>query len=94
MIKFIIEVSEEYIRQNADVENVTKKAEGENANPLKALFDAIAYSAIEKKIDKGVNEFVISQDNFDDGDKKLFDHCFGEVCMLAFKTEKEEEADK
>ena len=65
MAKIIIEVSDDIIRQRANKENFNPN-NGEN--PMKMLYDLIAFGVIEKKINEGQTEFHVSRDNLkDDG---------------------------
>jgi hypothetical protein len=93
MVKFIIEVEEEYIREKASGANL-KKMSDEGKDPLLALFNIAACGAIEKEVDKGIKEFTISPKTFDDSDKNLFDHCIPEIFMLSIKTNKTDKKKK
>lgn len=65
MVKFVVEVSDGYIRERADVDNLEKLMKGADSkdNPLSFFADFVVFSCIEKKIDDdGVNEFVIKFD--------------------------------
>lgn len=65
MVKFVVEVSDGYIRERADVDNLEKLMNGADGkdSPLSFFADFMVFSCIEKKIeDDGVNEFVIKFD--------------------------------
>ena len=75
MAKFILEVSDEYIRKVADpkrmAESINDKTSGVDA--LSALFDVIASKHIRDEIDKGTTEFNLSIDDMgDDKERNLF----------------------
>lgn len=65
MVKFVVEVSEGYISERANVENLEKLMKGADGkdSPLSFFADFVVFSCIEKKIeDDGVNEFVVKFD--------------------------------
>jgi hypothetical protein len=95
-VKFIIEVSEEYIRQNADAEVIQKKAAEDKSGFIKAMFDMIAFSSIEKEMDKDNTEFTINRDELGEKTQELFDKTIGQVCMMATmgKDEKKNDDEK
>jgi len=68
MAKFILEVSDEYIRKLADPErmaaSIVDKTSGVEA--LSALFDVIAIKHVRDEIDKGTTEFNLSIDDMGD----------------------------
>ena len=82
MVKFIIEVGEDYIRANADSDKAKKNIN----NPLGALINLIGFTAVEKQIDKGKHDFLISPDKFNSTNEhaeEIFDDFMAKVCMLA-----------
>lgn len=96
MVKFIIELSEDYISKNANAQEVLGKMDGNNeqgggSHPLKKFFNLIAFTSIEKEVNNGKKEFVISRDSLDDKLKELFDISIGEFVMIASTNEKKEE---
>lgn len=84
MAKFIIEISDEQIRDLHDPEKVKEQVSEENG-ALKALFNMMACSIISKELDKGISEFHISREKMGDAKEKLeyFDRNVGDICMLA-----------
>ena len=65
MVKFVVEVSDGYIRERADVDNLEKLMKGADGKdiPLSFFADFVVFSCIEKKInDEGVSEFVVKFD--------------------------------
>ncbi len=90
MAKFIIEISDEQIRDLANADKLKEQAE-KDKNPIKSLFDMIAGVGVSEKLDEGVTEFNISRDMMGDRDKskELFDNYVGDICMLAFFAMKE-----
>lgn len=84
MVKFVVEVSDGYIRERADVDNLEKLMKGADSkdNPLNFFADFMVFSCIEKKIkDNGVNEFVIKFDK--DADKEEIAILNKAICYLA-----------
>ena len=65
MVKFVVEVSDGYIRERADVDNLKKlmkDVDGKD-NPLSFFADFVVFSCIEKKIeDEGITEFSVKFD--------------------------------
>jgi len=92
-VKFIIEVSEEYIRHNADAEVIQKKAATEKTDFIKAMFDMIAFSSVEKRMNDGNTEFTINRDELGEKTQELFDKTIGQVCMMATMGKNEKEVD-
>jgi len=93
MAKFILEVSDEYIRKQAEpervAESINNKASG--MDTLGALFDAFAFNHVKDEIDKGTTEFNLSIDDMgNDKERALFNgtvsRC-GMMCMLKQRNE-------
>ena len=84
MAKFIIEVSDEYIREHADSEKMAAKvAAMDGHDALSGLFDIIAFNNIKKQIDEGKTEFAFTVDDMgDDKDRQIFDMAVSRVVML------------
>ena len=72
MAKFILEVSDEYIRKQAELERMTASIDDKTSgvDAFSALFDFIAFKHVKDEIDKGTTEFNVSIDDMDD-DKGL-----------------------
>jgi hypothetical protein len=86
MAKFIIEVDDDFIRENANVEVAKKKVDGcdDKGGFARAMFDLIAYSSIAKRIDKGETEFRITRDMMNDDTKcEHWERQVPDVLMLA-----------
>ena len=85
MAKFIIQVSDEYIRKQADPEraaaSIDDKTSGVDA--FNALFDAIAFKHVMDEIDKGTTEFNVSIDDMGDGNERgIFNSTASRCAML------------
>lgn len=100
MAKFILEVSDEYIRTAADpkrmAESINDKTSGVDA--LSALFDVIAIRHVRDEIDKGTTEFNLSIDDMG-GDKErgIFNHTVarcGMLCVLKQVNEMKQDEGK
>ena len=94
MIKITFEVSEDFIRKSASPEAATAKMKAEDGNrAMKALFDMIGFTKLEKQIDQGKTEFIVTTDKLDDKSKELYNNEIGEICLLAAfsETDKKEE---
>ena len=87
MAKFIIEVDDDFIQESADFEKAKQKInpEGKGSDVMKVLFDAIAYSTIARRIDKGQTEFHVTREMMsDDNGREYWDRNVPNVLMLAF----------
>ena len=94
MAKFIIEVSDEYIREHADVEKMKDAmgSEGKGRHPMALMVDFIGFSVIERKLDEGVNEFRVNYDEIENEmAKKFFDNNIGDICNLVYMSSKDDE---
>ena len=98
MIKILFEVSEDFIRESASPETATAKMKAEDGErAMKALFDMIGFKQLEKQIDEGKTEFVVTPDKLDDKSKELYNNEIGEICLLAAFSEtdnKKEESEE
>ena len=91
MAKIIIEVSDDVIRQNASAESFKAKADGKDVNPMKLMYDLIAFGVIEKQLKEGVNEFRVSRDELDENSRGIFDRNLADVLIVAGLAVKKEE---
>lgn len=85
MAKFILEVSDEYIRNQADPKRMTASIDDKTSgvDALSALFDVIANKHIRNEIDKGTTEFNLSIDDMgDDKERGIFNHTVARCGML------------
>lgn len=85
MAKFILEVSDEYILNQAEPErmaaSISDKTSGMDA--LGALFDVIAFKHVRDEIDKGTTEFNLSIGDMDDGKTRcIFNSTVSRCAML------------
>ena len=65
MVKFIVEVSEGYISERADIDNAMELAKDRSINPLKLMADLMVFKYIEEKVKKGITEFKVKCDKED-----------------------------
>ena len=93
MAKFIIEISDEQIRDMANSDKIKEQTENDkDMNPMRVLFNMMAGVIIGKKLEAGITEFNISRDMMDDKQKQdYFDRNVGDICMLAHMAMKDEE---
>ena len=91
MAKIIIEVSDDVIRQNASDESLKAKLEGKDVNPMKWMYDVIAFKRIDDQLKKGVNEFCVSRDELTGKEMEIFDHNLADVLIVAGLAIKKEE---
>lgn len=82
MVKLIIEFSEDYVHERADVNNLTRLIEQKEINPLALMAGHLVFAALERKI-KEQSEFLISsKDLTDSGDLKLFNDSVTYLCGI------------
>ena len=75
MAKFIIEVSDGYIEERADLSNIVTTNEGESNAIMKAMAELITFSGMEKEIKDGKSEFCVSSKDIEDKQiLELFNH--------------------
>lgn len=97
MAKFIIEVDDDFIRENAKPATAAGKlcTEAYSASVLKGLFDTIAYVQISKKLDDGVTEFHITRDMMtDDNTREYYDRQVPDVLMMAVMAGRDKKEEK
>lgn len=88
MVKITFEVSEDFIRENANQESLAEKmkaAEGNKA--VKVLFDTIGFGQLKKQVEEGKTEFVVTPDKLDKKSMELYNNEIGEICLLAAFSE-------
>jgi hypothetical protein len=83
MVKFTITVSDGYIRERADVENISKMIEN-GQGFAKSMVDIMAFSLIEHDIKTKDNvEYEIDSNDFTDSKKlKIFNDALSIVASL------------
>lgn len=97
MAKIIIEVDDEYIRERASREAIKEKfnPNASGGEVMKAMFDMIAFTGLEKRIKNGETEFLVTRDMMpDDNRREFWDRNIADVLMLAFMAEKEEKKEQ
>ena len=93
MIKIVFELSEEFIKNNASEDTILAKAEatGGGNKILKVMFDMIGFVQLQKEVEAGKTEFVVTPDKLDEKSKKIYENELGEICMLAYLSEHDKE---
>ena len=94
MIKITFEVSEDFIREKAQIESaISKMKEAKGVRAVKALFDMVGFKYLESQINKGKTEFVVTPDKLDAKAQELYSIEIGVICFLATisETDKKEE---
>lgn len=85
MAKFILEVSDEYIRNQADPERMAASIDDKTSGvgALSALFDVIAFKHVRDEIDKGTTEFNLNIDDMgNDKERGIFNGTVSRCGML------------
>ena len=84
MIKIIFEVSEDFIRENGDIEVANQKMESSKPEDIIKIFaDSLVYSQIKDYLEKGKTEFIVTPDRIDGKSLVLYNNIIGIVCALA-----------
>ena len=84
MIKIIFEVSEDFIRENGDIEVARQKMESSKPEDMLKIFaDSLVYNQIKDDLEKGKTEFIVTTDRIDGKSLKLYNNIIGTVCALA-----------
>jgi hypothetical protein len=74
MVKFVIEVSEDYINEHADMNKLKEIAENtDGKNTLMSMMSCITFGECKKAIEEGKTEFVISPDKLDKKTVTIYD---------------------
>lgn len=93
MIKLILEVDEQFIRENSDFSNLSDRMESRHGDALDEIFLALTMAALKGRIDKGKKEFVIRQEDLaDERDKSLFIKSLVIAATLAMPLSKAKQA--
>lgn len=88
MVKITFEVSEDFIRENANLKLVTEKMKAAGGDKtLKVMFDLISFSQMENMIDKGKTEFIVTPDKLDEKSMQLWKIEIAEICLLGVFSE-------
>ena len=63
MVRFIVEVSEGYIEERGDLNNLMEMAKDKEQNPLGLMADYMVFTGLKKEVEEGKKEFNISSKN-------------------------------
>lgn len=94
MITITFKVSKDLIANNASEETLhAKMEEAKGDKALRVLFNSIAFKQLNKQIEQGKSEFVVTPDKLDDKSISMYNNELGDICMLAYlaETDKKEE---
>lgn len=91
MVKFVVEVSEDYISERANMDNLEKLVKDNNNNTLLLFAEFVMFAEIERRVkDYGVTRFNIKFDK--DGDEKeinLLNNAIATLAAVATKQKKD-----
>lgn len=91
MVRFVVEVSEGYISERANMDNLEKLVKDNNNNPLLLFAEFVMFAEIERRVkEEGVNEFNIKFDK--DADEKeinLLNNAIATLAAVATKQKKD-----
>ena len=82
MVKFIIEVDEEYLNAKTDASKMASEVDDAN-DLMKAMMDLLVFTCISKKVEEGIKEFTVSNANMEGEKKTLFDNAFRAIAAIA-----------
>ena len=84
MIKIIFEVSEDFIRENGDIEVAKQKMESSKPEDMLKIFaDSLVFSQIKDDMEEGKTEFIVNPDKLDEKSNELYDKFIGTACALS-----------
>lgn len=85
MIKITFEISEDFIMEQADLDNFSARMSA--SEPILALKDALCFTAIKNAIKSGTTEFYVTPDKLDEKSMEIYNKSIGEICALAVFSE-------
>ena len=91
MVKFIFEVSEDYINDKADIKKFMENDEENKVSLPRLMMQLIAFTGIKKDVEKGKKEFVVKQEELDGHELELFDTFSDEILMIASVSGRKDE---
>ncbi len=84
MIRVIFEFNEEVL----DVENLLKGArENHDVNDARLLCGLIGSTLLKREVEKGKNEFLVTEEKLDEKSKNIYSNVLPGVCTLAAYSE-------
>lgn len=84
MIRIIFEFNEEVL----DAENLLKGAsENHDVNSAQLLAGLIGYMLLKREVEKGKNEFLVTEEKLDEKSKSIYSNVLPGVCTLAACSE-------
>lgn len=84
MIRVIFEFNEEVL----DVENLMKGArEDNNVDSAQILIGLIGSALLKREVEKGKNEFLVTEEKLDEKSKRIYSNVLPGVCTLAAYSE-------
>lgn len=88
MVKIILEVNEDFLRERANIDSVLSNAQNKTgADALAALAKCLSVKMLVDKVDEGVTEFTMSPGKLDVASMRVFDSLLSEACVLAVKSQ-------
>ena len=92
MVKFILEVSEDFINEGGDLMHIMKTQDDTAHGFVLGLTQLLAFSHIKGALADGQKEFVLNRDNIkDEKELKLYDNAIRDVAFLCNITSKDKE---
>ena len=89
MARFIIEVSDGYIHERADISNYLLSDKG---SFVKKVMELTAFSKIEHDIQNGISEFLVASADLNDEDiRELFNDVVTQAAALSIVAESRKE---
>lgn len=90
MIKFIVEVDEEYIHKKANPNDAFEEVDKKDAESvLVRMANMLSFIALEKKLEDGETEFVIKRDYLEEKAYKIFENTTSHLATLAVALKKD-----
>ena len=83
MVKFIVEVSEEYIAENADTKRVMGEIVGKTGiEGVNDVVDVMVFMFIKTFVDKGEKEFVLKEANIKKKEMPMFKELVSQLAVM------------
>lgn len=91
MVRFVVEVSEGYISERANMDNLEKLVKDNNNNPLFLFAEFLTFAELEKRVkEDGVTEFNIKFDkDADEREIKVLNNAIATLAAVATKQKME-----
>lgn len=92
MIKITFEVSDDFIKEKADIKSLN--LESSSIEITKSLADVFSFRKLEELLHEGKTELLVTLDKLDDKSIEIYNGTIGQICALAVFSETDKKEDK